>query len=154
MKEIRIILGIIIAGLLFVYAFFILTGKQWDGKKVLTLIGPDDQSIDVRIEVASDPALRSLGLMNRTELAEDAGMLFVFDYPQVLTFWMKNTLIPLDILFFDEEGNFVGAKTMEPCTIENCPTYSSEEEARYALELNKNFVQENGIGKGWKFSMK
>lgn len=87
--------------------------------------------------------------MNRESLAEGHGMLFYFDEPQVLSFWMKNTLIPLDIMFFDAGGQFVSSATMEPCTTPECPTYSSTKEAQVAIEVNKGFINRYGIGSGW-----
>ncbi|OGJ54155.1 hypothetical protein A3D11_03975 [Candidatus Peribacteria bacterium RIFCSPHIGHO2_02_FULL_49_16] len=154
MREIRIILGVIIFGFLFALAFFILTGKQWDGKSVLTLSGPNEEEIEVRVEVADTAFTRTQGLQNRQELEEKSGMLFIVEYPQVLTFWMKNTLIPLDVLFFDEEGILIKTLSMEPCKVANCPTHSSDAAVLYALEVHAGFVNDYGVKKGWKFKMR
>ncbi len=89
--------------------------------------------------------------MERTELPKDHGMFFVFETQQVLHFWLKNTLIPLDIFFFDADGNFVSMATMEPCKVDPCRGYSSQKEVRYALEVNAGIGKNIGIGSGWKF---
>src|SRR3989344_2583652 len=98
-----------------------------------------DKEIPILVEVADDLDEHRIGLMNRTELPADRGMLFVFEQPQILSFWMKDTLIPLDILFFDEEGNFLNTQTMDPCMADPCPVYSSSGLATYALELVSGF---------------
>lgn len=87
-------------------------------------------------EVAADDLSRAQGLMNRTHLAADRGMLFVFRHSDQRWFWMKNTLIPLDILFFDSTRRLVSMQTdVPPCRQDPCPTYPSGEPARYVLEL-------------------
>ena len=87
-------------------------------------------------EVASDDHSRAQGLMNRERLAPDSGMLFVFRHSDQRWFWMKNTLIPLDILFFDSSRRLVSMQTdVPPCRQAPCPTYPSGEPARYVLEL-------------------
>lgn len=88
--------------------------------------------------------------MFRESLPEGQGMLFVFDQPMPLAFWMKNTLIPLDILYFDAGGELVSALTMEPCTADPCPSYPSGESAKFALEVSAGFNQQHGVGEGWR----
>ena len=88
------------------------------------------------VEMATDEPTRERGLMFLTELAADHGMLFVFpqQYPQ--SFWMKNTLIPLDILYFDQDRKLVSMQlNVPPCKAAPCPTYPSNEPALYVLEL-------------------
>ncbi len=116
----------------------------------IQLVSPSGSVLIVHAEIASTPAEQEQGLMQRDHLAPDAGMLFRFAEPQRLTFWMKNTLIPLDILFFDTEGNFVSSATMTPCTAEPCTTYSSQGEALSALEMAAGFTERHGIGGGWR----
>jgi uncharacterized membrane protein (UPF0127 family) len=111
------------------------------------------QMMPLWVEIADEPQEQAQGLMGRTELASDSGMLFIFAEPRVLSFWMKNTLIPLDILFFDAQGGFVAAKSMAPCERDPCMTYSSGKRAKYALEVNEGFLGEEGIGAGWELRM-
>jgi len=117
----------------------------------VTILSPDGtREVSVAVEIADEPAEHQQGLMGRAHLEEGTGMLFVFDEPQVLSFWMKNTLIPLDILFFDSEGYFVSYATMEPCEADPCPSYKSAAFAQFALEVNPGFWEANGIAPGWK----
>src|SRR3989344_8746377 len=113
------------------------------------LRGPDDQLIGVKAEVADEPAEHAQGLMHRTALAPGRGMLFLFDREAVRSFWMKNTLIPLDVLFFSATGNLVSSRTMEPCEADPCRSYSSGAPALSALEMPAGFVAEHRIGPGW-----
>lgn len=95
-------------------------------------------------------------MMHRTVLAEDGGMLFVFPSPTIASFWMKDTLIPLDILFFDTENRLSGYQTMQPCPPEEqrCPAIRSADLVNAALEVNAGFVERHRIGVGWKLSRK
>ncbi len=101
--------------------------------------------IPLSIEIADEMDEQTIGLMYRTELAADAGMLFVFSEEKQRVFWMKNTKIPLDILFVDGSGTIVDIKeNFEPCVVAACEKYYSLP-ALYALEVNAGFVTENGI---------
>ncbi len=113
------------------------------------LIAPDGHAFSLIVELATTPEEQAQGLMFREHLADDAGMLFIFSEPKVLSFWMKNTLLPLDIIFFDADGKFVSSATMTPCTEEPCQTYPSAGEAAYALEVNVGYVEKNSVGPGW-----
>jgi uncharacterized membrane protein (UPF0127 family) len=91
---------------------------------------------EIGVELATDPASREHGLMGRTRLKPDHGMLFVFPDVQPRTFWMKNTLIPLDILYFDGDRKLVSMQLdVPPCAADPCATYPSDLPARYVLEL-------------------
>ncbi len=107
--------------------------------------------VEIDVEVAKTDEARQEGLMFRNSLGENEGMLFVFDDEKPRSFWMKNTYIPLDIIFLDKEMKIVSiVENMEPCKEANCPTYSSEVPATYALEVNAGFVKENNINEGMK----
>jgi uncharacterized protein len=87
-----------------------------------------------RPELALDNEARSIGLMRRQRAPRD-GMLFVFPEPSSGGFWMKNTLVPLRIVFFDRHGRRVRALRMQPCRRDPCPIYDPGRSYRFALEL-------------------
>ena len=91
-----------------------------------------------QVEVADDDAERARGLMFRDELAVGTGMIFLHDREEPQAYWMKNTKIPLDILYFDNARKLVAQqRDVPPCTAGNaCPSYPSNAPARYVLELN------------------
>ena len=105
------------------------------------------EEVEVRAEVADERAERQTGLMGRTELAPDAGMLFVFGRERDLSFWMRNTLIPLSIAYISADGRIVDIQDMEPLDDEP-PSYASAEPAKYALEVNQGFFAERGVEVG------
>ena len=77
---------------------------------------------NISIEIASTPEQRTIGLMKRSSLAENSGMLFIFEDEQPRSFWMKDTFIPLDIIFFDKNFAVVSyIKEMRPCLEDPCP---------------------------------
>jgi len=89
------------------------------------------------VEVAHTGAQRTQGLMFRSAMAADHGMLFLFPQARKMAFWMKNTLIPLDILFFDQQGRLLRAyREVPPCRATPCRNYSSGAAATMVLELN------------------
>ena len=90
------------------------------------------------VEIADDDAERARGLMFRDTLADDRGMLFIHEVQQPLAYWMKNTRIALDILYFDDARRLVSQQRgVPPCSLgDACPSYPSGAPARYVLELN------------------
>ena len=86
------------------------------------------------VAVADTRILRAQGLMGVTELRDVDGMLFVFEEPIQVSFYMRNTLIPLDIAFFAADGSLVDRFAMEPCDEDPCPTYPAAAPAMYAIE--------------------
>ncbi len=101
--------------------------------------------IPVNVEIADSAEEHAIGLMFRTKLVENSGMLFVFDDEQQRGIWMKNTKIPLDILFMDFDGVIIDMKeNFQPCTTGECEIYYSQP-ASFALEVNAGFVAENSI---------
>lgn len=87
-------------------------------------------------ELAISDEQKIKGLQSRTSFSNDSGMLFIFDKSGIYSFWMKDTLIPLDIIWLDEDKKIVFIKeNASPCN-ENCKTFSPEKEAKYVLEIN------------------
>ena len=104
------------------------------------------KGIRVAVEVSDRPESRARGLMFREELALDEGMLFVFDREQYLSFWMKDTLIPLSIAFMDRKGTILQIEDMEPLDTETL--HRSSRPAQYALEMNQGWFERNEVGPG------
>lgn len=101
------------------------------------------------VEIADTRATREHGLMDRTAMPQDHGMLFVFADAEPRTFWMKDTLIPLDMLFFDNAKRLVTIlRDVPPCRADPCPVYASGKPARYVLELNAGTAARIGARKG------
>ena len=115
-------------------------------------------NVKIDIEIADTQAKQELGLMNRTELCENCGMLFVFDKVGFYPFWMKNTIISLDIIFIAEDGKIVEiAPNMptDPCigvdeTKQDCitPVADTQIPHKYVLEVNAGFCNKNNIKVG------
>lgn len=95
------------------------------------------------IEIADDDAERARGLMFRDAMDADHGMLFIHEAQGPLAYWMKNTRIPLDILYFDDAHKLVSMqRDVPPCSLgDQCPPYPSAAPARYVLELNAGEAQ-------------
>lgn len=83
--------------------------------------------------------------MFRESLDEKSGMLFMQQEPALMSFWMKNTLIPLDIIFIDENNVVIGIENATPCKEDPCEFYKSQKKAKYVLELNSGASKEHNI---------
>jgi len=98
------------------------------------------------VEIADDPQERAIGLMNRPDMARGAGMLFIYERPQMVSFWMENTLIPLDMLFIDERGVIVriheNAVPLDRTAIPGTP------DTLAVLEINGGLARQLGIEEG------
>ncbi len=98
-------------------------------------------------EVASKPRQREIGLMYRFSLQPDHGMLFVFETPQPLSFWMRNTYIPLSIAYVAPDGTILNIEDMAP---QDERAHWSRGPALYALEMKQGWFRQKGIGPGIK----
>lgn len=109
--------------------------------------GVEIASFDV--EIASTAAQHRKGLMYRKNLPKNQGMLFIFEKEKPLSFWMKNTLIPLDIIFISKDKKVVSiAFNALPCQKDPCPSHYSYKPAQYVVEINGGLAEEFGIKKG------
>ena len=105
-----------------------------------------DTELRFRVEVMETPEERSRGMMFREELGQFQAMLFVYERPQPVAFWMRNTLIPLDMLFFDGAGRLARVKSnAQP--LDETPVPGGED-IRYVLEINGGLAEELGIDLG------
>jgi len=107
------------------------------------------------VELAKTEVEHSKGLMNRTELGKNNGMLFIFDKEGVYPFWMKNTLIPLDIIWIDGSNKivFIG-QDIQPCKNLICSSVNPSVKAKYVLEVNSGLCKENNIKIGDEVKIK
>lgn len=107
-----------------------------------------------QVEIAKDDAERARGLMFRDVLEDGHGMLFIHDTQAPQAYWMKNTKIPLDILYFDNDRNLVSQQRgVPPCSLgDACPPYPSNAPARYVLELNAGQAEKMQLKDGAKLT--
>ena len=100
----------------------------------------------INVELARTDEDRKNGLMFRESLCQNCGMLFIFDEENLKSFWMKNTLIPLSMIFIDSDQTVVNIENATPCETETCPSYESKKPAKYVLEVNQNIFDQEIIG--------
>jgi len=95
-----------------------------------------------KVEIADNPFKRTLGLMFQEKMDQDKGMLFIFEEEGIYHFWMKNTLIPLDIIWLNKEKKVVFIeKNVQPCKQIICPQINAEKLAKYVLEINAGLAE-------------
>ena len=107
-----------------------------------------DGPVELDVELADTTQERATGLMGRESIGPHDGMAFTFGEPTDGAFWMKNTLIPLSIAFWNEGGRIVGILDMEPCTDDPCPTYGPGVAYVGALEVEQGAFEEYGVQVG------
>jgi uncharacterized membrane protein (UPF0127 family) len=111
----------------------------------LTLKKSSGGEVTISAEIARTAEERAVGLMNRTALPDGEGMLFVFDRDEQLSFWMKNTLIPLSIAFITREGRILEIRNMAP---RDLSAIQSSRSVRYALEVPQGWFDRTGLAPG------
>lgn len=121
------------------------------GEVQATIVDPQGGICEVCLLSATTRDQQARGLMEVTdpELGGYDGMLFEYDAEAALSFWMRNTPLPLSIAYFDRVGEFVSATDMVPCEDDpNCPRYPAEAPARFALEVSQGELAELGVADG------
>jgi len=111
-------------------------------------IRTEDGTVSLDVQVADTPAERSMGLMGRESLSPYDGMAFVWEEPVVSSFWMKDTLIPLSIAFWDDAGRIISILDMQPCTADPCPSYGPEGPFVGAVEVDRGALATHGVAVG------
>ena len=120
------------------------------GPVALVLEAPGDSELTLSVEVADAPSERSTGLMGRTQMGPDEGMVFLFPGDVDGSFNMKNTLLPLSIAFFDSHGRILRLLDMDPCEADPCQPYRPGVTYRGALEVHQGYFAEHGVRPGWR----
>jgi uncharacterized membrane protein (UPF0127 family) len=132
------------AGLLLLAPLLLSCGPRFD-QGTLTISRAGGEPVQMTVEVARTNTERAQGLMHRKSLDEGRGMLFVFDRDQILSFWMKNTSIPLSIAFIARDGRILEIRDMRPL---DESSVRSGRSARYALEAPRGWFSRAGIAPG------
>ncbi|NCS70655.1 MAG: DUF192 domain-containing protein [Candidatus Aenigmarchaeota archaeon] len=125
------------------------TSKLTEVEKFPITIITQTGEVNIAAEAADEPGKIQTGLMHRKNLDANSGILFVFEKQEPVSFWMKNTLISLDMIFIFENGTISEVKTnVQPCHEDPCPTYPSNNPSKYVIEVNAEFCEKNGVNAG------
>jgi uncharacterized membrane protein (UPF0127 family) len=111
-------------------------------------IETDSAPVQVEVSIAETSEAQERGLMGVEEMAEDVGMVFLEPEPVQQSFWMKDTLIPLSIAFWDENGEILSLLDMDPCREEPCTLYDPGVAWIGAVEVNQGYLEDQGVGVG------
>ena len=149
--------GLIVLLIVFSDAFVTNTEDETNEQlAVVTFLPTNSTSVVITCELASSHEERLMGLMFREELPVAEGMLFVYDYPHNVSFWMKNVLIPLDIIFLDESGTVINVEEADveiDVPAEELKSYLSDGPAQYVVEINQGLCKLYGVGVGTNVSI-
>ncbi|MEN1728072.1 MAG: DUF192 domain-containing protein [Pseudomonadota bacterium] len=124
----------------------VLTGCQANGSTTLPHV--DFEGHRYFVDIADDDESRAMGLMFVDEMDENRGMFFIFPRVAPRSFWMRNTRIPLDIIYLDSDLRVVSIADAIPCRTQRCPSYPSDGPAQFVLELNAGQAEAIGLGPG------
>ncbi|MBN2322460.1 MAG: DUF192 domain-containing protein [Spirochaetes bacterium] len=147
MRDVRVSAGCVLFLFFSVTSFLYPVSKtrETDKEAGLDLLTLSINGRPLRVEIARTPSERQKGLMHRDHIDPDFGMLFVFKEDRILSFWMKDTGIPLSIAFLDKNGKVTDIFDMEPFSLD---TVRSSTPCRYAIEAQKGFFRRAGLREG------
>lgn len=145
-KKILIVFAIIIIFLvifgIYFYPKYKNKGNQINEKFIVVKLNNQE----FNFEIARTAIEKQQGLMFRESLNHNSGMIFVYDKDTELSFWMENTLMPLDLIFINSDKVIVDIKeNFQPCRTLECPTYTAKQPAKYVIEINAGLSNELGL---------
>ena len=149
---IAVVIIICTSYLFFYYQF----GEEEERRAKVSFQTSNDLLFTVTCEIADSESERLQGLMHRENLLEDEGMLFIYEFPQNVSFWMKNTEIPLDIIFIHENGtvlNIEEADVQPDVPDSELTRYESQGPVKWVVEINQGLSVQNGISNGTKVTI-
>ena len=114
----------------------------------LTVAGSGGPKLSLHVQIAETAQSREQGLMGVKKMPDQVGMAFLFGEPPSTGFWMKDTLIPLDIAFWDSKGRIVATFTMTPCRTDSCPVYQPATTYVSSVEMNAGLLAARGVKAG------
>lgn len=139
----------IFQSLLAILFIFLFAGCNFFANDNKLVFQTDNGTHTYKVEIADEKSERTKGLMYRESLDEDKGMIFVYEEEVKPAFWMKNTLIPLDMVFMDKDSKVVDYfVNVPPCEADPCPHYIPNNNAQYVVELNAGQVGKMGLQRG------
>lgn len=143
-----ILVSLVFIILIVILAIYLFSAKA--ERRKITLTNEKGTQVAVDAEVADSSATQMKGLMGKSSLGEDEGMLFVFNHDDMHSFWMLNTTIPLEAIHFASNGTVVDIISMQPCgfNVTSCKIYTPKAPSRFVLEVNAGFAEKNGISIG------
>lgn len=119
-----------------------------EGLRGGTLVLGERNPLRLQVQIADTPPAQARGLMGVEEMPDDYGLVFLWSSTGRHGFYMKNTLIPLDIAWWNDQMRIVDIQTMQPCEADPCPTYAPAEDHLAAVEVNGGLLAERGIRVG------
>lgn len=137
-----------VVAILLVFSVFQIFKSKTEVIEKVVFYNNNEQTVEIFVKIADNDSEMEKGLKFQEELLENEGMLFIFPDEDLRSFWMKDTLISLDMIFLDSNQNIVSIKeNAEPCNVNPCSLYNSKEKSQYIIEVNAGFCAKYNINK-------